>query len=53
MSCLGATVYLPGSKTHYFDFLSYNLSHDGLFTRHCLDLLIPKVQELSNVPVKL
>ena len=50
VSCLGAAIYHTTSegetKTHYMDFLSYDLTHDGLFVATSLDRLIHNIKKI-------
>ena len=55
VSCLGFAVHIGHSDrphtTHYFDVLSYCLSHDGLFVHEALRLVLPAVQDLAGCPI--
>lgn len=55
VTCLGFAVYLCSEDgsivTHYFDFISYCLSHDAFFAKQCLAQLIPKIQNKSTQPL--
>lgn len=52
VSCLGCAVHIGHTdktfSTHYFDVLSYSLSHDGLYVREAMNLVIPLVQQLAG-----
>ena len=53
VSCLGAAVYCGDwKKPRYYDFLSYSLSHDGVYVRECLNKLIPDIQSSTATPIK-
>lgn len=52
VSCLGCAVHVGKNDgacvTHYYDILSYCLSHDGLYVQKAVDLVIPRVRELAG-----
>ena len=48
VSCLGVAVHIGGgpgvdTRTTYYDVLSYFLSHDGLYVRESLKVILPKI----------
>jgi hypothetical protein len=55
VTCLGFAVHIGHTNkpctTHYFDVLSYCLSHDGLFVHEALRLVLPAVQDLVGCPI--
>jgi hypothetical protein len=55
VSCLGCAVHIGHADkpptTHYFDVLSYSLSHDGLYVHEALKLVLPAVQALLCQPI--
>ena len=52
VSCLGCAVHVGRDEgtcsTHYFDALSYCLSHDGLYVREAMRVIIPRILDMAG-----
>jgi len=55
VSCLGFAIYIGGTGENgkpflpiYFDFLSYILSHNAVYVKDCIDILLSRIANIVN-----